>query len=795
MYLSLEWLKDFVDLDASSRLIAENITNTGSHVESIIVPSEGIDGVVVGKILSIEPHPDADRLVVCQVDVGERQIQIVTGAPNVFEGALVPVSLVGAHLAGGLKIKKSKLRGVVSEGMFCSYQELGVSESVIPKEYRDGVLIFKEDIAPGTDVLEVLGLRDDVLELEITPNRPDCLSVMGMAYEAAASFQTPIHWDEIALKEEGDVLESLFAGVELDTEHCRGFYARVLQDVKIEESPRWLQNRLIASGVRPINTIVDLTNYVMLLTGQPLHAYDLDRLRQKKIVVRQGEDGELFTTLDGEERKLTGEDIVICDGEGPVGLGGMMGGLDSEITEATTNVLLEGANFDAEIIRRSSRRLALRTEASSRFEKGISLDRTRLAVDEAAALAEKLGCGTVAKGSLYVGEELEEPWTVSLRPDRGRKLIGEDISTEEMVRILESLGLTVEFKDIIVATIPPHRRDLRIEEDLIEEVARIYGFHKITPKPLSGNLTRGGKPLYRRLEKKMKGVLRGLGFDEFMTYSFISPKAFDSLALPEDSPLRDCVVVENPLGEEYSVMRTTLLSNMMETLSKNARRGNPTASGYEFGNTFTTKRNDEGLPGEEMKLALGFYGAHDVYFMKEAIRLALESIGLDQMRVETVTDVPYLHPGRSANIYAKDVLLGVFGEVHPTVLSRYGMKERAVVCELNMNTITALPKGKRLYRALPKFPGMSRDFSFLFKEDVEMGEVKAIVEKTAKDLLEEFYVFDIYRGEGIGANMKSVAFRVGLRAGDHTLTEEEVSPIFEAVVREMEEKLQGTLRS
>lgn len=795
MLLPVQWLKDYVEIEESTRVIADRITATGSHVESITDPGQEISKVVVGVIKKISPHPDADRLVVCQVDVGE-EIQIVTGAPNVFEGAHVPTALVGAHLAEGLKIKKSKLRGQVSMGMFCSYQELGYDVSVIPKEFRDGVLILGEDTVAGEDISPIIGLDDEIIELEITPNRPDCLSVRGMARETAATFGVPFVEPEIDLKEEGAPIADSVRGIEVNTPMCTRYYSRLLRDVKVGPSPQWLQNRLMAAGVRPINNIVDLTNYVMLEVGQPLHAFDLDKLNGQRIVVRQGEKGEVLTTLDGVDRILREQDMVIADGQESIGIAGVMGGLDSEVTENTVTVLLEGANFNRESIRRTSKHFALRSEASTRFEKGLSPATAKLAVDRVCQLAEEIGCAVVARGFIDVYPNPEKGVEVTLRPERCNALLGTSLTVEEMVTYLNRLGLEAAgTENIILAKIPSFRQDLRIEADLIEEIGRLYGFANIIPKPLEGKLTRGGKPYYRVLEKKMKAYLMALGYDEFMTYSFISPKSYDKINLPEDSPLRDSVKVLNPLGEEYSVMRKTLLPNMLEMLAKNANRGNPEAYGYEFGNTFSLDPDDENLPRESMRFVLGFYGDKDFYFLKETLEISLSAIGLTNLEVKRLKDCPYFHPGRAASLYAGEVKLGDFGEIHPEVMKNYGLKRRVYCGDFDFAVITDLKKEEKKFTPLPKYPSTARDFSFVLPEEVEMGQIKDIVLTEGKDLLDEFKVFDIYQGEGIEKGKKSVAFTVSYRSKDHTLTDDEVNPSMERIVREIEDKLNGVLRS
>lgn len=791
MLLPISWLKNYIDLDKSTKEIADEVTLTGSHVESIINRAEGISGVVVGKILKITNHPDADKLVICQVDVGDEVLQIVTGAKNVFEGALVPVSKVGANLAGGIKIKKGKLRGVESDGMLCSLEELGYEISVIPKEARDGIFIFREDYKLGTDVKEILDLNNPVIEFEITPNRPDCLSIIGMAREVAATFDTKLKNEEIKIENPVDNIKNYFNGVEVKTEKCQRFYGRVLKDVKIEESPLWLKNYLMASGVRPINNIVDLTNFVMLEYGQPLHAYNLETLEDKKIIVRQAEDGEVIKTLDDVERKLNKDDIVICDGKRIVGIAGLMGGFDTEITPQTKIVFLEGANFNEKSVRLTSKRQGLRTEASARFEKGIDSNLAKVAVDRVCQLSEKISCAKVVDSAFDEGQKDKKEKKIKLRLSKTNKLIGEDLSLEEISKILNRLEIETElFDEYLIAKVPSFRLDIGIEEDLIEEVARIYGYHNIEPKPLFGGLTVGSKPKFRNVEKRVKDILMAYGYSEFMTYSFVSPSIFNKLNLKEDNELRKVVKIINPLGEEYSIMRTTLVANMLEVLSKNYNRNNERAAGFEFGNTFTPS---DKLPEERLKLTIGSYNQGDFYNMKEMILKALWTLGIDDLKVKP-SSVEYLHPGRSADLYKDDIYLGSFGEVHPSVLEKYSIKTGALVGEFEFNKFVELSKENRLYKELPKYPSMKRDFAFILDRDVSSEEIEEVAKKYGKKILEDFNVFDIYTGKGIEEGKKSIAFSLIFRANDRTLTDSEVEKISDKIIQEIKDNFKAKLR-
>ena len=792
MLLPVKWLRDYVDIDASTKEISEKITDTGSHVESIEDRSVGLSNVVVGKILKIEKHPNADKLVICTIDTGDEELTIVTGAKNVFEGAIVPVAKVGAKLAKGMEIKDSELRGVASHGMLCSLGELGFDSSVIAKEYRNGIYIFPEGTEIGQDAIKALDLDSEIIEFEITPNRPDCLSIIGMARETAATFDIKLKEPEIKFQEEDTNIKEVFNDVKIETPNCRRFYTRAIRNVKIEESPLWMQNYLMAAGVRPTNNIVDITNFVMLEYGQPLHAYDLDKIETKEILVRMAEKGEELLTLDNQKRKLKDTDIVISDGKKAIGLAGVMGGFDTEVTEDTVNVLLEGANFDQDLIRDTARRLQLRSEASAKFEKGIDPNIAKIGVDRAAQLIKDFGAGEVLSDCIDAYEDKAEEKLIKLRPEKVNKLIGFDISPQEMVDLLERLEIKSKIEgDHIVSIVPTFRLDLSIEEDLIEEIARIYGYHNIEPKPLEGTVTVGGRSALRNLEIRIKESLFTLGFNELITFSFVGDSNFDKLNLKKDNKLRDAVRIINPLGDEFSVMRTTLISNLLENLSYNEHRDNNNVAAFEFGNTFKPENGD--LPSEEKKLSLGFYDIGDFYYLKEAVREIFWKIGIKDLEFKRA-NVEFLHPGRSAEVYYNGVSYGVFGEVHPNVLKNFDMKKRAFVGELLVERLLDFAIPNYIYKELPKYPATKRDLAFILDEDVDSYSIEKIVKKNAKDLLEKYEVFDVYTGEGIDDGMKSLAFSVIFRANDRTLKDEEVNEIIEKIIEDITKDLSGKLR-
>lgn len=791
MLLPIKWLKDYVDFDFDVKKLADGLSNSGSHVESIIIPDDGLNKIVVGKIEKIEKHPDADKLVICSVNVGDEILQIVTGASNVFEGAIVPVALHGSTLADGVKIKKGKLRGVESNGMLCSLEELGFENSVIPKEAKNGIFIFPEGTEIGKSAIEVLFMDNEILELEITPNRPDCLSIMGMAVETAASFDLKTKHNDIKIENEVSNFSEFFDDIIIETENCNRYYSKILKNIKIGPSPLWLQAYLMQAGVRPVSNIVDLTNFVMLEYGEPLHAFDLDTLKNKKIVVRMAKDGEEMVTLDGEARKLEKDDILITDGSEIVGLAGVMGGLDSEITDKTVNVLLEGASFNKENIRKTSRRLNLRSEASSRFEKGIDVNLAKTAVDRVCELAEKMGIAEVVDGNKDVGNFDRKEKEIELRKEKVNNLIGVDFTMDEISNILNRLEIETDVRDdYLIAKVPTVRLDLDIEEDLIEEIARIYGYDNIEPKKLKGTLTVGRKPVFRNVEDRIKNQLIGLGYSEFMTYSFVSPSSYEKANYKEDE--KNIIKILNPLGEDYSIMRTTMIPSMIDALSKNYARGNVNVGGFEIGNTFFP--TEEELPSERLKLAMGFYDLGDFYYLKESIEKSLWYLGINNLEVRR-RETSFLHPGRSAEFILNGKSLGVFGEVHPKVLENYGLKKRAYVAELDFNLIVENTIDNYTYKALPKYPTMKRDFAFVMDRDVDSVELEKISKKYGKELLESFKVFDIYEGKNIEDGKKSVAFSLVFRAADRTLEESEVTEICEKIVAEIESEIEAKLRS
>lgn len=800
MLVPVKWMKQYVNIDdIEIRELADKLNSSGSHVEAIEKVDKGVEKVVVGKILQIEKHPDADKLVITKIDVGEEEaIQIVTGANNISEGDYVPVALVGAKLPDGLKIKKGKLRGVPSNGMLCSADELGIDDSVVPKEQKDGIYILDGEYELGLDIRDVMNLSEEVIEFEITPNRPDCFSIVGMARETGASIGRRISMPSVELKsEEGNIVD-YFSGITVeDKELCKRYYARVIKDVKIGPSPMWMQTNLMEAGIRPTNNIVDITNYVMVELGQPLHAFDLDSLNGKQIVVGRATDGMTFKTLDGVERKLDSSMLLIKDGSGPVAIAGIMGGLDSEVTEETTSILIESANFDSKNVRLTSKKLGLRTEASSKFEKGLDPNISKLACERVCNLIEELGAGTVVSGLFDESAELPSEKEIRVSIDKINGLIGKEISEDRILSILNDLEIqsTVEGRDV-VSKIPTFRGDIAIDVDIVEEIARVYGFENIESKPLEGILSRGKKTCKRNFEGDLKDFLVGMGLYEVMTYSFISPKVYDKLRIGESSVLRNYITLRNPLGEDYSIMRTTLMGNTLDVLARNYKHGVEDMMTYEIGNTFVPNELPvKTLPKEKKILSIGMYGAErDFFELKGVVENLLSYMGINHAEFVREENNPSFHPGRTACIICEDYLLGTIGEIHPEVLENYEIKERAYIAELDFDRLFYLSDMTKKYRSLPKYPAISRDIALLADEDMPVGDIDRVIRENGGKLVEEVKLFDVYVGDQIEKGKKSIAYSIVYRSEEKTLTDEEILPTHEKILSELESKLNISLR-
>ena len=895
MILSRNWLNEFVDLkDITDKEFNDEMTLSGSKVETIERPDENLKNVVVGKILEMKRHENSDHMWVCQIDVGQAEpVQIVTGAWNIHVGDYVPAALHGAHLPGGVKIEKGKLRGVESNGMLCSLKELGMTaehdfpyavitpaallndyhpidpakpsipadikpgdkvygpvlcgrveavESVdggynvrvndgtvtraaktvcsnlhegdlvayntksdtictledlhaeqkeFPHCIADGIFVLQEeDAEPGLNMAHILGFDDSIVEFEITPNRPDCLSVIGLAREASATFKRPL---KLHTPEPHGCGGSIAEIVDIDIEDgdlCPRYTARMVKNVKIAPSPRWMRERLRASGVRPINNIVDITNYVMLEYGQPMHAFDFSCVEGGHIIVRTAHEGETIQTLDGNERKLTPNMLCICDEHKPVCVAGVMGGANSEIVGDTAMVLFESANFNGVSVRRTASALGMRTDASSRYEKGLDMMNTIKAVERACELVELLGCGEVVDGVMDVVAKEKAPTVVKLEPDKINALLGTELSEDLMREILVSLGFILNGDDIYV---PSWRGDVEHYSDIAEEVARFYGYNKIPCTLMRGETTRGGFSEQQRFDRAIGGAVRALGYDEIITYSFISPTYYDKIRMPKDSPLRKCMKILNPLGEDTSIMRTTILPSMLEIIARNHSYRNKSARLYELGKIYLPR--EDGLADEPKYLSLGAYGdGVDFFSFKGSIETLLHELRITDVKYVACTDNDSYHPGRCAKVYAGETYLGVFGQIHPLVAANYGMETEVYTAELSFDAMYKKRGDIPVYQPLPKFPAVTRDIAVVCDEAVTVGALEESIRRGAKGLLKDVSLFDIYRGPGVAIGKKSVAFNLVLRADDRSLTGEEADEDVQSILAALKADHNAVLR-
>ena len=794
MNTPLSWVKAYVpDLEVTPQDYTDAMTLTGTKVEGYECLDKNLEKIVVGHILSIERHPDADKLIVCQVNVGSETVQIVTGASNVKTGDMVPVVLDGGKVAGGhdggplpedgIKIKKGKLRGIESCGMMCSIEELGFTNEMYPDAPESGIYILPETSVPGSDAVELLGLHDSVFEYEVTSNRVDCYSVIGIAREAAATFnKTFVPPVVTATGNNEDVHDYLKVTVE-DSRLCSRYCARMVKNIKIAPSPVWMQRRLAACGIRPINNIVDITNYVMEEYGQPMHAFDYEQLAGHEIVVRCAEDGETFQTLDGQERKLDSTVLMIRDGEKAVGIAGIMGGENSKITDDVQTMVFESACFDGTNIRLSSKKVGLRTDASGKFEKGLDPNNAKAAIDRACQLIEELGAGEVVGGMIDIYPEKREAKRVAFEPEKMNRLLGTDITAETMLEYYKRLELEYDEKtgEIIV---PTFRQDLECMADLAEETARFYGYDKIPVSLPTGEATTGKLSYKLRVEELAREVAEFCGFSQGMTYSFESPKVFDRLLLPQDSPLRVTVNILNPLGEDFSVMRTTPLHGMLNSLSTNYNRRNKNVRLYELANIYLPKSLPlTELPDERMQFTLGFYGDGDFFDMKGVIEEFFEKTGMNlKPHYDPKAGKTFLHPGRQADIIYDGVNIGYLGEVHPEVADNYKIGDRAYVAVIDMPSMIPFTSFDRKYTGIAKYPAVTRDISMVVPKNILVGQIEEVIEQRGGKILESYELFDIYEGAQILAGFKSVAYSITFRAADHTLEEQEVSGVMKKIL-------------
>lgn len=798
MNTSLNWIKAMVPgLEVTDQEFRDAMTLSGTKVENFTAFDKNLDKIVVGQIESVEKHPDADKLVICQVNVGSETVQIVTGAPNIpvgSSGQKVPVVLDGGRVAGGhdggalpedgIKIKKGKLRGVESFGMMCAIEELGSSREFYPDAPENGIYILGDDAQVGEDAVHYLGLDDTVFEYEITNNRVDCYSIIGIAREAAATFRKP--FTPPVVTETGNA-EDINDYVKVDveaTDLCSRYTARLVKNIKLAPSPKWMQRRLASAGIRPINNIVDITNYVMEEYGQPMHAYDYDTLAGGKIVVRRAKDGEKFMTLDGQERTLDSDMLMICDGEKAVGLAGIMGGENSKITDDVKTMLFEAATFDGTNIRKATKRLGLRTDASGKFEKGLDPENALAAMNRACQLIEELGAGEIVGGVVDVYPNKKERVRVPFEPERINALLGTNVSVEEMLGYFKMLELDYdEAKQELI--IPTFRQDLLRTADIAEEVARFFGYANIPTTLPHGASTMGKISFKQRVEDVSGEIAQFCGFSQAMTYSFESPKVFDKLKLAADAEERKTVVISNPLGEDFSIMRTLPLNGMLNSLATNYNRRNKDVKLYELAKVYVPVEGED-LPDERVQFTLGFYGDGDFFTMKGVVEEFLEKIGMSaRPEYDPEAGKTFLHPGRQAEILYKDTVIGYLGEVHPDVADTYGLGERTYIAVLDLPEILPFASFDRKYEGIAKFPAVTRDISMVMPKTVLVGEVEKIIEKRGGKLLEKYNLFDIYEGAQIKEGFKSVAYTISFRAKDRTLEDKDIQPIMEKILGDL----------
>lgn len=796
MNTALSWIKSFVPgLDCTAQEYTDAMTLTGTKVEGFERLDEDLDKIVVGQVKKIDKHPDADKLVICQVDIGDRQIQIVTGAPNVYEGMKTPVCLDGGRVAGGhdgsrtpggIKIKKGKLRGIESDGMMCSIEELGSSRDYYPDAPESGLYDMGQDAVVGTDAIEALGLHDIVFEYEITSNRVDCYSIIGIAREAAATFHKDFVLPDIKPTGNNENVNDMISVDVEDGDLCKRYCARMVKNIKLAPSPEWMQRRLAASGIRPINNIVDITNYVMEEYGQPMHAYDYDTIADHKIVVRRAKDNEVFCTLDGQDRTLDSSMLMICDGEKAIGLAGIMGGENSKITDDVKTMLFEAACFDGANIRISAKKAGLRTDASGKFEKGLDPYNAEAAINRACELIEELGAGEVVGGMVDVFPVKPEEKVLPFEPDKYNKLLGTDVSSDEMLKYFDKLEIEYNESDNTLH-IPSFRQDLLRTCDMAEEVARFYGYDKIPVTLPSGESTSGKLSFKLRVESVAREVAQFCGFSQSMNYSFESPKAFDKLLVPENSDLRQAIRILNPLGQDFSIMKTQALNGMLTSLATNYNRKNKNVRLYEIGNIYIPKALPlTELPDERTQFTLGMYGDGDFFTMKGVVEEFFEKAGLDgRITYDPEDKKSFLHPGRQADIIYDGVKVGYLGEVHPQVCENYNIGDRVYYADIDMPYIVEHACFDKKYEGIAKFPTSTRDISLVVDKQVLIGTMENAIIKKGGKLLESCELFDIYEGEQVGEGKKSVAFSLVFRAKDRTLSDTEISEIMDKILAEL----------
>lgn len=790
MKVPFNWLKDYVDIDIDAKDLGDRLTLSGSKVEGVEIAGDTIQNVVTCKFVEIEKHPDAERLSVCQVDIGKEELlQIVTAATNMKVGDIVPVALHKSTLADGTEIKKGKLRGVMSNGMFCSEEELGIAGD----EPVHGLMILPPDTKVGICIKEALGLNKAILDFEITSNRPDCLSIVGMARETAATLGTSYKMPNLNYTVKSSDNINNILKVEVKDDLCRRYMARGVKNVKIAPSPKWMQEKLFDAGVRPINNIVDITNYVMLELGQPMHAFDKRQISSGKIVVERAKDGEKFVTLDEVERNLNSDFLCIKDGENIVALAGIMGGLDSGIKDDTIEIIFESANFDGTNVRVNSKKLGLRTESSSRFEKDIDPNLAALAIDRACALIEELDCGEIIDGTIDIYNKRKEQHTLTVDSVWVNKFLGTNLSKEEMKRCLDSLDLKTNINgDNLVIDVPTFRIDINIKEDIAEEIVRIYGYNNVPATIIKTVTEREPKNKKQILDDLVANIMIASGLNQSISYSFISPKTFDKINLSNDSYLRNVVKIKNPLGEDYSVMRTTTLPSMMESLARNYSRNNDLVRLFEIGKTYIPDEDENNLPTEKNILTIGIYGEADYYALKGVVENLFDALGIKSASFKRMSENPSYHPGKTAEIVIGRNSLAILGEIHPDVAENYGVEVDCYVAELDLDRIYA--KTVKSYKPLPKFPAVTRDIALLVDDVILVQEIENVIKKSGGNLVESVKLFDIYKGAQIPEGKKSIAYAIIYRDPSKTLTDKDVNKVHDKILKSLEQKLNAQLR-
>ncbi len=794
MKVPMSWFNDYTDIkDITPKEYAHALTMTGSKVEGIENMGAEIENVVTGKVLTCCDHPDSDHLHLCTVDAGTGEIlDIVCGAPNVREGIIVPVALNGAKLPGGVTIKKGKIRGAISNGMLCSHEELGISEEALGYTPEYGILILPEDTQTGINIKDYFGINEEVVEFEITSNRPDCFSVIGLARETAATFKRPFNIPKPTYKENSENISDYLSVEVKNPEKCMRYSAKMVKNVKIGPSPKWMVTRLQAAGIRSINNIVDITNYILLEYGQPMHAFDLRDLAGNKIIVRDANDGEVIKTLDEQDRTLNSNDLVISDGEKAVAVAGVMGGFNSEVKEDTTTVIFESATFNGASVRLTAQKIGLRTEASSRYEKGLDTENTLPAAERACQLVEELGCGEVVGGTIDIIGKAYEPRIHAFRPEKINAFLGTDIPTGDMIEYLKSLEFEVNEENMTIIS-PSFRPDIEGEADIAEEIARIYGYDKIPVTLLSGAATRGGKSPIQKVRDTVGETLTAQGMYEIYTYTFTGPALYDKLNLPKDHRLRNSVKISNPFGDDTSMMRTTTVGSMLETLSYNFNRRSESAKLFEIGKVFIPTEAGK-LPYEPEIITMGIYGDVDFFDLKGSCEALFDALNVKGVKYIADSQNPIYHPGRCAKVIISGKDAGTIGEIHPEVAKKFNIGTKCYVAELSLERVFKAINTNVKFAPLPKFPALTRDIAMLVDKDVPVADIEEIIVKASGKLLDTIKLFDVYEGSQIPEGKKSVAYAVSFRASDRSLTGDEVNVVFDKILRKLEGGVSAQLR-